>query len=41
MRNKVIHGYFGVDIEVIWKTVQEDLPLLQATLTRIFEDLKK
>jgi uncharacterized protein with HEPN domain len=41
MRNKVIHGYFGVDIEVIWKTVQEDLPLLQATLARIFEDLKK
>jgi len=41
MRNKVIHGYFGVDIEVIWKTVQEDLPFLQATLTRIFEDLKK
>jgi len=41
MRNKVIHGYFGVDIEVIWKTVHEDLPLLQAALARIFEDLKK
>jgi len=41
MRNKVIHGYFGVDVEVIWKTVHEDLPPLQARITKILEDLKK
>jgi uncharacterized protein with HEPN domain len=41
MRNKVIHDYFGVDIEVIWKTLHEDLPPLQATVTKILEDLKK
>jgi uncharacterized protein with HEPN domain len=23
MRNKLIHEYFGVDLEVLWKTVQE------------------
>jgi len=40
MRNKVIHGYFGVDLEVIWKTIDQDLPPLQNTLARIFEDLK-
>jgi uncharacterized protein with HEPN domain len=32
MRNKVIHGYFGVDVEVIWKTVHEDLPSLRTIL---------
>lgn len=26
MRNKLIHEYFGVDPEVVWKTTQEDLP---------------
>ena len=28
MRNKLIHEYFGVDLEVLWRTVQEDLPTL-------------
>jgi uncharacterized protein with HEPN domain len=41
MRNKVIHGYFGVDVEVIWETVHEDLPPLQARITKILEDLTK
>lgn len=26
MRDKVIHGYFGVDAAVVWRTVKEDLP---------------
>ncbi|MBI1869479.1 DUF86 domain-containing protein [Candidatus Gottesmanbacteria bacterium] len=29
MRNKVLHEYFGVDIEILWKTIQEDLPGLK------------
>jgi uncharacterized protein with HEPN domain len=37
----VIHDYFGVDLEVIWKTLHEDLPPLQAAVTKILEDLKK
>jgi uncharacterized protein with HEPN domain len=41
MRNKVIHGYFGVDVEVIWKTIHEDLPPLQAGIAKILEDLTK
>ena len=24
IRSKLIHDYFGVDLEVVWKTVQED-----------------
>lgn len=28
MRDKLIHDYFGVDLDVVLKTVQEDLPPL-------------
>jgi uncharacterized protein with HEPN domain len=41
MRNKVTHDYFGVDLEVIWKTLHEDLPPLQASVAKILQDLKK
>lgn len=29
MRNKLIHDYMGVNIEVVWKTTTEDLPELK------------
>lgn len=29
MRNKVLHEYFGVDTEILWKTIQEDIPSLK------------
>lgn len=28
MRNRLIHGYFDIDTEVVWKTVTEELPTL-------------
>jgi uncharacterized protein with HEPN domain len=28
MRNALAHGYFKVDLEIVWKTVQLDLPEL-------------
>ena len=34
MRDILIHGYYDVSVEIVWKTVQEDLaPLRQAILT--------
>ncbi len=32
IRNIVAHEYFGVDLEIIWKTVTEDLPVLKERL---------
>lgn len=29
MRNKIMHEYFGVDTEIMWKIIQEDLPALK------------
>lgn len=35
MRDRLIHGYFDVNLDVVWKTVSEDLPPLIAQLERI------
>jgi len=26
MRNRIVHGYDGVDLKIVWDTVKEDLP---------------
>jgi uncharacterized protein with HEPN domain len=33
MRNVVIHEYFGVDIEEVWRTATQDVPHLLASLS--------
>lgn len=40
MRNKVIHGYFGVDLQVVWNTVREDLPPLRQAVAWILEGVE-
>lgn len=35
MRNKIIHEYFGLNEEILWKTIQDDLPKLKKELTSI------
>ncbi len=37
MRNVLIHGYFGVDLAVIWRTIHENLPPLRPQIARILE----
>ncbi len=32
MRDKLIHGYFGVDLEVLWNTTHTKLPPLEAQI---------
>lgn len=32
MRNAVAHGYFKVDFEILWMTIQADLPGLHALI---------
>lgn len=41
MRNKLIHDYFGVDLEVVWNTVHEDLPPLREAISRMLTDLEQ
>jgi len=35
MRNRLIHGYFDVNLDVVWKTVTNDLPALIEKLEKI------
>jgi len=37
MRDKLIHDYFGVDIDAVWDTVEKDIPMLKNKLKDILE----
>lgn len=39
MRNRLIHEYFGVDIDIVWETIKEDLSPLKAVVKKMFSDL--
>jgi uncharacterized protein with HEPN domain len=32
MRHRLIHGYFDIDLDVVWSTVTQDLPSLAAQI---------
>ncbi len=34
MRDKIIHGYFGINYQNIWVTLKEDLPLLKTQIEK-------
>ena len=38
MRNFVVHVCFGVDLPLVWKTIQNDLPPLKMQLAAIIRD---
>jgi uncharacterized protein with HEPN domain len=38
MRDKLIHAYFGVDVEVLWKTIQQDIPLLKVMISEMLAE---
>ena len=35
LRNRIVHGYFDVDLEIVWNIVEHDLPPLIAELEKI------
>lgn len=37
MRDKLIHDYFGVDIDAVWDTVEKDIPVLKNRLKELIE----
>ncbi len=39
MRDKLIHDYFGVDVDTVWLTAQNDLPELKKELIKIIKQL--
>lgn len=38
MRNRIAHGYFDIDLDVVWETVQDWLPELLSQLPAVRQD---
>lgn len=38
MRHRLVHAYFDINLDILWQTIQEDLPLLSRTLREAAED---
>jgi uncharacterized protein with HEPN domain len=38
MRNRVAHGYFDIDMGIVWETVVKDLPPLLENLSQIHDE---
>lgn len=41
MRNKLIHEYFGIDMEILWKTAKEEIPVLKSSIENVLKGLSE
>jgi uncharacterized protein with HEPN domain len=41
MRDKLIHGYFGIDTETIYKAAKEDIPPLKSLIQKMTKEQEK
>ncbi|MEK6845146.1 MAG: DUF86 domain-containing protein [Nanoarchaeota archaeon] len=39
-RDKVIHGYFGIDLDIVWDILKKDLPQLKESILKILHEDK-
>ena len=40
-RNKLVHDYMGIDLDVIWNVVKKELPKLKKRVIKIIKNIKK
>jgi uncharacterized protein with HEPN domain len=38
MRHRLVHAYFDINLDVLWQTVQEDLPPLEQILSEVLSE---
>jgi uncharacterized protein with HEPN domain len=41
MHNVLVHGYFAIDLDVVWDAVQRDVPLLKPAVEALLEKLEE
>ena len=40
MRDRLIHAYFGVDYQLVWQTIENRIPPIQAVIEQMIQDLE-
>ncbi|MGB9627709.1 MAG: DUF86 domain-containing protein [Thermodesulfobacteriota bacterium] len=40
MRNRLIHGYFGIDYKLVWGAIKVEIPKIKPELQKILKELK-
>lgn len=38
MRDRIIHGYDNVDLQIVWDVVKRDIPQIKPVITQILKD---
>jgi len=41
MRNILVHDYFAIDLDVVWNTVQRDIPSLEPAVEALLKRLEE
>ncbi len=41
LRDKLIHNYFGIDLEIVWNVIKNKLPSLKQQIQHILKELEK
>jgi uncharacterized protein with HEPN domain len=41
MRNRMIHNYFDVNVDVVWNTIKEDLPQLKQQIDALLIEYRR
>jgi uncharacterized protein with HEPN domain len=41
LRDRIVHGYFNVDFEIIWDVIQTEIPILKHQIETIIQDLEE
>ena len=38
MRDKMIHEYFGINLSIVWQTIEDDLPTLETVIKELTKE---
>lgn len=40
MRDRLIHGYFGIDYGIVWETIERTIPIEKPVVARLIKELE-
>jgi len=39
IRNTLVHEYFGIDYDIVWESIKQNIPILKIKIEAIFKEL--